>query len=139
MNHITIIGNLTRDPEPATTQSGINYCRFTLAVTRHMSKEKETDFINIVTWRGTADNCAKYLTKGSKVAVSGSLQTGSYEKDGQKRYTADVHADEVEFLNTKGAAVDEELPREAQAMKKEAAKATKETQMTIADGSELPF
>lgn len=101
MNKVFLIGNLTRDPEPATTQSGINYCRFTIGVTRRMSKDKETDFINIIVWRGLADNCAKYLNKGSKVAVIGSIQTGSYEKDGQKRYTTDIVADEVQFLTTR--------------------------------------
>lgn len=98
MNRVILIGNLTRDPEPGTTQSGISYCRFTVAVTRRMSRDNQTDFINVVAWRGLADNCVKYINKGSKVAVSGSLQTGSYEKDGQKRYTTDVMADEVEFL-----------------------------------------
>ncbi|MGI6702367.1 MAG: single-stranded DNA-binding protein [Christensenellales bacterium] len=101
MNKVFLIGNLTRDPEAATTQSGINYCRFTIGVTRRMSRDKDTDFINIIVWRGLADNCVKYLNKGSKVAVCGSIQTGSYEKDGQKRYTTDIVADEVQFLSTR--------------------------------------
>ena len=105
MNKVLLIGNLTRDPETATTQSGIACCKFTIGVTRRFSKDKEADFINIVTWRGLADNCGKYLEKGKKVAVTGSLQIGSYEnKEGQKRYTADVVADEVEFLSFGNAA-----------------------------------
>ncbi len=103
MNKVFLIGNLARDPEPATTQSGINYCRFTIGVTRRMSREKETDFLNIIVWRGLADNCAKYLNKGSRVAVFGSIQTGSYEKDGIKRYTTDIVADEVQFLSTRSS------------------------------------
>lgn len=101
MNKVFLIGNLTRDPEAATTQNGISYCRFTIGVSRRFSKEKESDFINIIVWRGLADNCAKYLTKGSKVAVLGAIQTSSYEKDGQKRYTTDIIGDEVEFLSTR--------------------------------------
>jgi single-strand DNA-binding protein len=101
MNKVFLIGNLTRDPEPGTTQNNVNYCKFTIGVTRRLSRDKETDFLNIVVWRGLADNCMKYLTKGSKVAVMGSIQTGSYEKDGQKRYTTDIVADEVQFLSSK--------------------------------------
>lgn len=103
MNKVFLIGGLTRDPEAGTTQSGINFCKFSIGVTRYMSKEKESDFFNIVVWRGLADNCAKYLFKGSRVAISGSLRTGSYEKDGQKRYTTEVLAEDVEFLTSKSS------------------------------------
>lgn len=101
MNKVFLIGNLTRDPEPFTTQSGINFCRFTIGVSRRMSRDKDTDFINIVVWRGLADNCVKYLNKGSKVAVCGNIQTGSYEKDGIRRYTTDIIAEEVQFLSSR--------------------------------------
>ena len=104
MNKVVLIGNLTRDPELSTTSSGINYCRFSLAVQRRFSSggEREVDFINIVVWRGQADNCHKYLKKGSKACVVGSLQSRSYDaQDGSKRYVTEVVADEVEFLSTK--------------------------------------
>ncbi len=98
MNKVILIGNITKDLELQVTQNNIPFCKFSIAVSRK-GKEKETDFLNVVTWRGTAENCAKHLMKGSKVAVLGSIITGSYEKDGQKRYTTDIQADEVEFLS----------------------------------------
>ena len=104
MNKCFLIGNLTRDPELRTTSgSGLSVCSFTLAVTRNFSNrngEREADFIPIVVWRNTAENCAKYLRKGSQVAVSGAIQTRTYDgNDGQKRYVTEVVADEVQFLN----------------------------------------
>ena len=106
MNKCILVGNLTRDPELSQTSSGISFCRFSIAVNRgytNANGERETDFINIVTWRGLADNCGKYLTKGSKVGVSGSIQTRNYEdKDGNKRYATEVVADDVEFLTPRG-------------------------------------
>ena len=81
-------------------------CRFSLAVTRRFANadgEREADFLNIVVWRAQAENCAKFLKKGSKCAVVGRIQTSSYEaQDGSKRYTTDIVADEVEFI-TSGA------------------------------------
>ena len=107
MNRAFIIGNLTRDPELRTTSgTGSSVCSFTVAVSRRFANqngERETDFIPVVAWKSTADNCAKYLLKGSKVAVSGSIQTRSYDdKEGQKRYVTEIVADEVQFLNKKG-------------------------------------
>lgn len=105
MNKVFLIGNLTRDPESNTVSTGVSVCRFAIAVTRRYAGadgNRETDFINIVTWRGLADNCAKYLKKGSKVAVCGTLQTRSYEnKEGVKVNVFEIVADEVEFLTTK--------------------------------------
>lgn len=106
MNKCVLVGNLTRDPEHTTTANGISVCRFSIAVNRSYSNsngEREADFINIVTWRGLADNCGKYLVKGNKVAISGAIQTRSYEdKDGNKRYSTEVVADDVEFLTPRG-------------------------------------
>lgn len=108
MNKIFLIGNLTRDPELSVTTSGISVCRFSIAVTRRFASadgSRETDFLNIVAWRGIADNCGKFLKKGHKVAVCGNLQTRSYEnKDGIKVNTFEIVADEVEFLTTKSQA-----------------------------------
>lgn len=107
MNKVVLIGNLTKDPELSTTNSGINYCRFTLAVPKRFAQagERDAEFINIVVWRVQADNCHKYLKKGSKACVIGSLQTRSYDaQDGSKRYVTEVVAEEVEFLSTKNNA-----------------------------------
>ena len=102
MNKAILIGNLTRDPEMRTTGSGTAVTSFSIAVQRRFankSGEKETDFIPIVAWKNTAEICMKYLRKGSKVAVSGSIQTRSYEaSDGSRRYITEIVADEVEFL-----------------------------------------
>ena len=107
MNRCFLIGNLTRDPELATTNSGVSVCRFSLAVTRNFSNadgEREADFLNIIVWRSQAENCHKYLKKGSKCAVTGSIQTRSYDaQDGSKRYVTEIVADNVEFLNSKAS------------------------------------
>lgn len=102
MNKVVLIGNLVRDPEVRATQSGISVCNFTVAVNRRFKKEngeQETDFLNVIAWRQLAELCGKYLAKGRKVAVTGSIQTRTYEaKDGSKRTAWDIVADEVEFL-----------------------------------------
>ena len=107
MNKVVLVGNLTKDPELSTTTSGISVCRFTLAVSRRFvgsNGERETDFINIVVWRGQAENCHKYLKKGSKCGVVGSIQTRNYDaQDGSKRYVTEIVADEVEFISTSRA------------------------------------
>ena len=105
MNKCILIGNLTKDPEITTTSNGVSVCRFTLAVTRRFANsegERDTDFINIVAWRALADNCHKFIKKGSKVAVVGNIQSRSYDAtDGTKRYVTEIVAEEVEFLNTR--------------------------------------
>lgn len=112
MNKVFLIGNLTRDPEQTETPNGIAVCRFSIAVSRDFTNsdgERETDFFNIVVWRGRAESCGKYLKKGNKVAVFGSLQNRSYEdKDGVKRSVTDIVASEVEFLTPKQADREEE-------------------------------
>ena len=107
MNKCILIGNLTKDPEITTTSNGVSVCRFTLAVTRRFANsegERDTDFINIVAWRALADNCHKFIKKGSKVAVVGNIQSRSYDAtDGTKRYVTEIVAEEVEFLNTRNS------------------------------------
>ena len=107
MNKVILICNLTRDPELSETPTGVAVCRFAIAVSRDYANAdgtRETDFFNITVWRGRAENCGKYLKKGNKVAVIGSLQNRSYEdKDGIKRNVTDVVANEVEFLTPKNA------------------------------------
>ena len=107
MNRVILIGNLTRDPEVSSTNSGINVCRFAIAVSRTYANadgERGVDFFNITAWRALADNCGKFLKKGSKVCVVGSLQNRSYEDaDGKKHYVTDIVDSEVEFLSTRNS------------------------------------
>lgn len=104
MNKVILIGNLTKNPELSQTNSGISVCKFTLAVSRRYTSGgvRETDFLPIIVWRNQAEHCGKYLKKGSKAAVAGSIQTRSYEaSDGTRRYITEIVADEVKFLSTK--------------------------------------
>ena len=105
MNKVMLIGNLTRDPELNTTNSGVSVCRFSIAVQRRFANAEngpQADFFNIVVWRGQAENCHKFLKKGSKCCVIGKIQNSSYEaQDGTKRYTTEIVADEVEFLTSR--------------------------------------
>lgn len=107
MNRVMLVGNLARDPELSTTPSGVNVCRFTIAVQRRFTNaegQREADFLPVIAWRGLADNCHKYLRKGSKAGVVGSIQTRSYDaNDGTKRYVTEIIADEVEFLSTRNS------------------------------------
>ena len=118
MNKVMLIGNLAKDPELITTNNGVSLCKFTLAVQRRFSGndgEREADFLPIIVWRGQAENCYKYLKKGSKAAISGSVQTRSYEAtDGSRRYMTEIIADEVEFLATRAGAGDD-MPEEKSA------------------------
>ena len=107
MNKVFLVGRLTKAPELKTTPNGVSVATFTIAVTRRTNRE-ESDFLNIVTWRGLADNCGKYLSKGQQVAVTGEIRTRSYEaKDGSKRYITEIQADDVEFLAKAGQRVQE--------------------------------
>lgn len=103
MNVWNGIGNLTKDPELKYT-TGFEpkaVCRFTVAVNDGYGDKQKTSFIPCVCFGKTAENLERFLSKGSKVAVCGRIQTGSYEKDGQKVYTTDIIADSVEFLSSK--------------------------------------
>ncbi|NLB87625.1 MAG: single-stranded DNA-binding protein [Syntrophomonadaceae bacterium] len=103
LNSVILIGRLTRDPELRYTTNGTAVCRFTLAVQRKYNRE-EADFIDIVTWRGLAENCANYLSKGKLTAVEGRLQIRAYEgQDGQRRRVAEVIAEDVRFLDSRGS------------------------------------
>ena len=106
LNHITIMGRLTRDPELRRTGTGIAVASFTVAVDRDFGKndngERETDFIDCVAWRQTGEFVSKYFTKGRMAVVSGRLQIRSWtDKDGNKRRTAEVVADNVYFGDSK--------------------------------------
>lgn len=105
MNRVCLIGRLTTKPELRTTSNSLATTRFTVAVNRNFSNaqgEREADFITIVAWRKQAENICQYLDKGSLVSVEGRIQTGSFDdKDGNKRYTTEVIADQVNFLESK--------------------------------------
>ena len=105
LNKIILMGRLTRDPELRTTQSGTKVAGFALAVERDykdQSGEKETDFIDVVAWRGTAEFVSKYFTKGRMAVVEGRLQIRDWtDKDGGKRRSAEVVAENVYFGDSK--------------------------------------
>ena len=108
MNKAILVGNLTRDPETRNTPSGVSCTTFTVACNRRFVNQqgvREADFINCVAWRQNADFVARYLTKGSKVAVEGSIQTHSYDaQDGTKRHVTEIVVDSVESVGSRGEA-----------------------------------
>lgn len=122
MNHVVLIGRLTRDPELRYTPNGVAVTTFTLAVNRpftNQAGEQEADFIQVVAWQKLAENCANYLGKGRLCAVEGRLQIRNYEdKDGQKRKVAEVIASSVQFLDrantsdNKGTAPQNQAPND---------------------------
>ena len=105
MNKYTIIGGLVRDPETGTTDSGVNWCRFTVAARKRFHKEGEPDaeFVRVTAWRGLGDTCAKYLKKGRKVAVIGEPKARGWQgQDGIVKAQIEMTADEVEFVSGSG-------------------------------------
>lgn len=108
MNKAILIGNLANDPESRTTASGIAQCSFRLAVQRRFANAsgvREADFLPVVCWRNTAEFAAKYLLKGRRVAVEGSIQTRSYDaQDGAKRYVTEIIADNLEIMDRRETA-----------------------------------
>lgn len=102
MNKWIGIGRLTKVPELRKTTTGKSVASFSLAIDDGFGDKKSTDFIDIVAWDKTAENCAKFLAKGAKVAVVGKIKKRSYEnKDGQKVWITEVHTNEVEFVESK--------------------------------------
>lgn len=102
MNSITIIGNLVKNPELRTTTAGVNVCGFTVAVNRPKTAnnpEPGADFFNVNAWRGLGENCAKFLEKGRKVAVTGRVSLRTWEKDDKHGASLEITADDVEFLS----------------------------------------
>ena len=107
LNHITIHGRLTADPELNQTQSGVSVCNFTVAVDRSYKngEEKQTDFINIVAWRQSAEFVAKHFRKGNMIGIEGSIQTRKYQdKDGNNRTAFEIVANNVHFVESKRSA-----------------------------------
>lgn len=132
INKVILIGNLTKDPELSQTSSGVKFCKFGIAVNRPFANsdgEREVDFFNITTWRGQAETCAKYLIKGKKVCIVGSLQNREYtDNNGVKRTATDVIASEIEFLSARSE--DGERP---------AKKAGERPQLEEYNDDDLPF
>ena len=119
LNHIILMGRLTRDPELRRTGSGVAVASFTLAVDRDFGNretgEKETDFIDVVAWRNTAEFVSKYFSKGRMAVVSGRLQIRSWtDKDGNKRRSAEVVADNIYFGDSKRDSSSAPAPAPAQ-------------------------
>lgn len=132
MNKVVLIGNLTRDPELSTTNSGKSICRFSMATRRDFKNangEYDSDFHNIIVWGQIGENCHKFLKKGRKVAIIGSIQYRSYEtKDGENRTVTEIIADSAEFLLS---------PVSSSGTNKEQKDTTPE--LTEIDGNDLPF
>jgi len=103
MNKAFLIGRLVKDPELRYTDNNKSVSNFTIAINRITTAgEQKADFINIVSWGNQAENCKKYLTKGSQVAVEGRINTRTYEeKDGNKKFITEIMAERVQFLETK--------------------------------------
>ena len=105
MNKVILIGNLANDPEAVTTQSGISRSTFRLAVQRRFTNAqgvREADFFTVVAWRQSADFCNRYLRKGNRVAVEGTIQNRSYDaNDGSKRWITEIIADSVESVGSR--------------------------------------
>lgn len=132
MNRAILIGRLTKEPELKATASGVSVCTFTLAVDRRFKQEgPEADFIPVVVWRTQAENCAKYLHKGSQASVCGSIQTRSYDdKNGNKVYVTEINAEEVQFLTPKPSEAKNGL---------EMAREMFDEQTAPAEDEEIPF
>ena len=143
MNKVILIGNLANDPEAFTTQSGISRSTFRIAVQRRFANAqgvREADFLTVVAWRQTADFCNRYLSKGRKVAVEGSIQTRSYDaQDGSKRYVTEIIADSIEAVGSRseegGARPMDDGPTPPPA----APAAPSANDFTEVDDDELPF
>jgi single-strand DNA-binding protein len=103
LNNAVVMGRICNDLDVRKTPSGVSVCRFAVAVDRSykQGEERQTDFIDVLAWRGTADFVGKYFSKGQMIAVQGSIQTGSYEKDGITRRTFEIVAENVSFCGSK--------------------------------------
>lgn len=143
MNKVFLIGNLTRDPELTETSGGVSVCKFSIAVNRNYTGadgERKTDFFNCIAWRGLGENIARYVKKGQKIAVSGSMEQRSYEdRNGDKRTVYEVIAQDAEFLTQKQN-TDESAPSDYVAPPKQQSFYDKKPALqTFDDDSSIPF
>ncbi len=142
LNCAVIMGRLTADPELRQTPSGVSVTRFTVAVERSFVKageERKADFINVVAWRQTAEFVTRYFSKGSMIAVQGAIQTGSYEKDGVKRSTFEIVADNVSFCGSKSESGTSGAPRTPVAAAPSFSNGSADDFAAMADDDDLPF
>jgi len=143
MNKVFLIGNLTRDPELSQTPSGVSLCRFSIAVNRDYRQgdgERITDFFNCTAWRGLGENVAKYQRKGSKVAVTGSIQLRNYEDNqGIKRTAVDIVCDNVEFLSSRNSGDDSGYVPDAPTSAPSASAKKKPVLQAFDDDDDSPF
>ncbi len=141
LNCAVIMGRLTADPELRQTPSGVSVTRFTVAVDRgyvRAGEERKADFINVVAWRQTAEFVTRYFSKGSMIAVQGSIQTGSYEKDGIKRSTFEIIADNVSFCGSKNESSNG-APRTMETTATSFSNGSVDDFATVVDDDDLPF
>ena len=108
MNKLTIIGNVTREPEMRTTPNGVNVCTFSVAVNRRKPNQNQPDaeFFRVSAWRQLGEICGKYITKGKKVCVIGEVSCHAYTSNGEAKASLEVTAEDVEFLSPKEEKVD---------------------------------
>lgn len=142
MNKYFIIGNLTQDPKTGTTESGVNWCTFTVAARRRFRREGEPDaeFVRVTAWRALGDTCAKYLAKGRKVAVIGEPKPHAWIGDGGgARGAIEMTADEVEFLSSQGSGRGAPTDADAPPAPGERAATDPQSGMEVAEPEELPF
>ena len=138
MNKVILIGHMAADPELKHTQSGIAVCSFRIGVQRRRANAqgvREADFLTVTAWRGTAEIVARYMRKGGRIGVVGSLQTRSYaDSEGEIRYVTEVVADEVELLGNKAAeSAQAEVPQQCYKPQQES------MNFVQVDDDELPF
>ncbi|WP_066689101.1 single-stranded DNA-binding protein [Christensenella intestinihominis] len=141
INKAVIVGNLTRSPEQKTTPNGISVTSFTVAVNRRYKSQdgqQQTDFINCVAWRVTAEFIAKYFSKGSRIGVVGTIQTRNYEdQNGVRRYVTEIVVDEAEFMTSKAQSV--QKPNEQESRTADELFAEDLADFQPLDDAELPF
>lgn len=145
-NLVVLTGRLTADPEIKATQNGVQVCSFTIAVERRykQGEERQADFINIVSWRQTAEFVCKYFTKGSMIGIEGAIQTRKYQdKDGNNRTAFEVVANNVQFVESKrpqGNGEDNSLPTpENDPLPELAERLEGFESLGVADEEDLPF
>lgn len=149
INSVVIMGRLTHEPELRTTPSGISVIKFNVACDRNKTKsgeEKKTDFIDCTAWRQTAEFIARYFHKGSMIAIEGSIQTDSFtDKDGNKRKSVQVVADQVSFCGSKAESGSQESPKptsntnNSQPAQANAVRDNDDFEEIIDDDDDLPF
>ena len=141
LNKVILIGHMTADPELKQTANGVNVCSFSIGVTRKYTtrgEQPQTEFINIVAWRPTAEFIARYFRKGSAICICGSLQTRTWtDNNGNKRYATDVVADEASFVERKSESVGRTDSYSAPAFNTPISEAPKFEE--IAGDDDLPF